>query len=157
MQQGYIRKSRTNNLICLPAMPISLTHALEGINYFGTQTKALLGSETITSLCVYCSTNYASTAIVTLQDTPREILHILERALLYLIIINQLTYDTGIFRDIFEIPLGSLNLFSFSYAYSRVTQRAMSQQNYFTTTGGYSFCMNGTLLIIEPTNREREK
>jgi hypothetical protein len=50
MQQDYTWKSLINNLICLPAVSLSLTHALEGINHPGTQTKALLGSETITTL-----------------------------------------------------------------------------------------------------------
>lgn len=81
MRQGHSCQWLVNNLICLSSS-LSLTHALEGMDYSGTQTKALLGSETITTLCIYCSTKYTSTAIINLLDIPRETFHILERATL---------------------------------------------------------------------------
>lgn len=72
-------KSLINNPISLPAMSLSLTHVLEEINCFGPKPRSYLPVR-LEQHCICYSTNYTSSADITLQDLPRDILHILERA-----------------------------------------------------------------------------
>lgn len=63
-------KPLINNCFSLPVMSLSLTHVLEGINL----------PVRLEQHCICYSTNYTSSADITLQDLPTETLHILERA-----------------------------------------------------------------------------